>query len=279
MTSELRILLDPLDQMQEPQELPARPILGTPVVLTDYRGAFECVSAWAKLREQPRLVDAANTHVVTMARQRRSFYETMSRFDLVLPDGMPLVWVLNRRYRARLEDRVYGPTLMERVFDWSQEPGHGHLRHYLLGSSDQIREKASETLSRRFPAAVIDSGYSPPFGGWDANEDRAILDRIADSGANLIWVGFGCPKQEEFLARLRPRLPAGVYLAVGAAFAFHAGSIPQAPKWLQRIGMEWSFRLLMEPRRLYKRYLLYNSLFVFYLLRDGLFGRPNLSRG
>ncbi len=116
----------------------------------------------------------------------------------------------------------------------------------------------------------VAGSYSPPFGNWDATEDQRILDRIKASGARFIWVGLGCPKQELWLARLKTRLPPAVYCAVGAAFAFHAGRVRQAPLWMQSAGLEWAFRFATEPRRLWKRYLLYNALFIYYLLREAL---------
>src|SRR2546426_451773 len=126
------------------------------------------------------------------------------------------------------------------------------------------RREAARALAAAFPKLQIAGAYSPPFGEWSEAEDLKIVERIAQSRADFVWVGLGCPKQEFWIARNKARLPAAVYSAVGAAFAFHAGRVKQAPAWLQRIGMEWAFRLAAEPRRLWRRYLGYNSLFVFY---------------
>ena len=123
-------------------------------------------------------------------------------------------------------------------------------------------------LVARFPDLQIDLTYAPPFGQWPVEEDERIITAIRESEAQFVWIGLGCPKQELWLARLRERLPARCYLAVGAAFAFHAGRVAQAPLWMQARGLEWIFRLITEPRRLWRRYLTFNSWFVFYWLKD-----------
>ena len=243
-------------------------LLGLPVAATTYREAFEQVSEWAELGREVRLVEAANTHVLALARHERAFGEIMAEFDLLLPDGMPLVWVLNRRHGEKLQDRVYGPTLMARSFEWSQEPAHRHLRHFLLGSTPEILEKLQANLAERYPQACIAGSHSPPFGAWEASDREAMADAIREAKANFIWTCFGCPKQERTLVELKSQLSPGVYFGIGAAFAFHAGAVRQAPAWIQRLGMEWFFRMCMEPRRLFKRYLVNNSRFLWYLLRD-----------
>ncbi len=243
-------------------------LLGLPIAATHYREAFEVVSGWARSGEGVRLVEAANTHVLALARHEPAFGRVMAQFDLILPDGMPLVWVLNRRFGENLQDRVYGPTFMARSFEWSGEFGHGHLRHFLLGSTPEILGKLQENLGRRYPAARIAGAYSPPFREWDAGDRAAILEALREAKANFIWTCFGCPKQERLLADMKGELPPGVYFGIGAAFAFHAGAVKQAPAWIQRLGMEWCFRMCIEPRRLFKRYLVNNTRFLWYLLRD-----------
>ena len=248
--------------------IPTQSILGLPVASTNYREAFEQASDWAKGNEQPRLVEAANTHVLALARHHLWFRRVMERFDLILPDGMPLVWVLNFRFKAKLKDRVYGPTLMARSFEWSQELPHSHIKHFLLGSSPEIIEKLETNLRKRYPKAAIVGAYSPPFSkNFDDGEKKRIIDCLRDSQANFVWTCFGCPKQEAILAELKPELPSAVYYGIGAAFAFHAGHVKQAPSWIQKLGLEWLFRMMKEPRRLFRRYLTYNSLFLYYLFQ------------
>ena len=146
--------------------------------------------------------------------------------------------------------------------------GSGKPSHFLLGGSQQTLDKLQQRLSDQYPDTTIAGAYSPPFGVWDEEEQSLIRQKIRESGATLIWVGLGCPKQEHWIANHLEQLPAGVYFGIGAAFAFHAGEVSQAPAILQKSGLEWLYRLAMEPRRLMRRYLVYNSLFVYHWLRD-----------
>jgi N-acetylglucosaminyldiphosphoundecaprenol N-acetyl-beta-D-mannosaminyltransferase len=244
------------------------PVLGFPIAVTDYQEAVTQILHWVAERDRPYLVAAANTHVVTLTKLNTSFAHLLAKFDLVVPDGMPLVWYLNHFRKGELSDRVYGPELMLRCFAASQ---NGE-KHFLLGGSDEMREKLEKALLGRFPGLALAGGYSPPFGSWDANEYDKICQLIEQSGAHLVWLGLGCPKQEEFLARLKPHLAPAVYLAVGAAFPLISGTVRQAPTPLQKAGLEWAFRLLMEPRRLWKRYLLHNSLFLYYVAKERVHG-------
>lgn len=243
-------------------------VIGLPVAATDYEGAFEWIRNAALSSSRPHAVEAANTHVAALARHDKDFGETMARFDLVLPDGMPLVWAVNASLQPseRLRERVYGPTLMLKVIEWSQRvPG---LRHFLLGGKTETLEKLTARFSREFPEASVAGCYSPPFGDWHPEETSRIIDMIRRSGANLVWVGLGCPRQEDWIARHKDQLPPAVYFGIGAAFAFHAGEVSQSPPLVQRLGLEWAYRLAMEPRRLFRRYLTYNSLFLYHLARD-----------
>ena len=247
------------DQTSIEFQLPrVAPVLRLPVAIVDYASAVGLLLAWAKARAQPRLVAAANTHLVTTARCDPKFDAAIRQFDLIVPDGMPLVWYLNLLEGAALIDRVYGPTLMLRCLEAAPDP----YQHFFLGGSPELRQRLEHEVQRRFPRLQIVHGYSPPFGSWDESEDIAILSAILAAKPQFVWVGLGCPKQELFLARLRDRLPPAVYLAVGAAFPLISGAVRQAPPQLQKLGLEWAFRLSMEPRRLWKRYLINNLLFL-----------------
>ena len=250
------------------KSMETRPILGLEVAVATYESAVARICAMARDRARVSAVEAANTMVVTKARHERAFGEVMRRFDLILPDGMPLVWELNRQLprEQRLSDRVYGPNLMLAVWEASQ--GQADLRHFLLGGSPEVLGKLEVQLATKFPGAQLGGSYSPPFGMWSDEENEGIFRKIRESGANLIWVGLGCPKQETWIAQHGERLPPGVYFGIGAAFAFHAGEVRQAPAFLQRLGLEWAFRLAVEPRRLFKRYFKYNTLFLWYRLWD-----------
>lgn len=239
--------------------------------MTTYAGAVEWILEKADRRDQVYAVEAANTHVAALARSDQDFGNAMSKFDLICPDGMPLIWTLNSQLPAaeKLSDRVYGPTLMKETLQ-ATNSNPGRFKHFLLGGKQSTLDCLKKNFTAQFPQAEIAGVYSPPFGPWPENEFETIYEKIRASGANLIWVGLGCPKQEIWIAENKHRLPPGVYFGIGAAFAFHAGEVKQAPPAFQKAGLEWAYRLGMEPRRLFKRYLTYNSLFLFHLYRDHL---------
>lgn len=240
------------------------PLLGTPLAITDYEQAAAIAQAWAG-EPRVRAVAAANTHMVALARHDPAFAATLAYFDMIVPDGMPLVWAMNRR-GAALRDRVYGPTLMLHTL---ARPG---TSHFFLGGTEPLLGALVCRLRERFPGLDIAGVYAPPFGEWTPEENARIIEKIAASGAHIIWVGLGCPKQERWIAAHKAQLPPGVYFAIGAAFAFHAGQVSQAPAWMQQRGLEWAYRFAMEPRRLWKRYVVYNTLFLWYLLLESLTG-------
>jgi N-acetylglucosaminyldiphosphoundecaprenol N-acetyl-beta-D-mannosaminyltransferase len=244
------------------------PVIGLPLACTDYAGAVAWILEKAAAPTAAYAVEAANTHVAALARSDEDFGRTMRRFDLIVPDGMPLVWSLNAALppAERLTDRVYGPTLMLETL--KATAGRPEFRHFLLGGKESTLEKLHASFADRFPGVTIAGSYSPPFGEWPADEFERMAEKIRASGANLIWVGLGCPKQEHWIARHKDRLPPGVYFGIGAAFAFHAGEVSQAPAFLQKCGLEWAYRIAAEPRRLFRRYFTYNSLFLWYSLRD-----------
>lgn len=244
------------------------PVIGLPIAATDYSGAVSWILEHANKADRAYAVEAANTHVAALARHDPEFGQTMRRFDLIVPDGMPLVWAVNAKLPAaeKLRARVYGPSLMlETLIATENRP---EFRHFLFGGRQSTLEKLKSSFATRFPGTVIADAYSPPFGPWPDDELERICEKIRASGANLIWVGLGCPKQEHWIAQNKDKLPPGVYFGIGAAFAFHAGEVKQSPPIFQRLGLEWAYRLAMEPRRLFKRYLTYNTLFLYHLIRD-----------
>lgn len=245
------------------------PIIGLPVAAVNYAGAVEWILAHALRADRAYAVEAANTHVAALARTDREFGEAMRGFDLICPDGMPLVWALNSRLppAEKLTDRVYGPTLMLETLK-ATDGRQADFKHFLLGGKQSTLDKLTGNFAEQFPGVCIAGTHSPPFGEWPESEFDLIAGKIRDSGANLIWVGLGCPKQEFWIARNKKHLPPGTYFGIGAAFAFHAGEVRQAPPLIQNFGLEWAYRVAMEPRRLFKRYFTYNSLFIYHFLRD-----------
>ena len=169
---------------------------------------------------------------------------------LVTPDGMPVVWALRLAGHAAA-DRVYGPDLMLATFAAGERTG---MRHFLFGSTPATLERLQAQLAARFPAAKIAGTLSPPFGAWTPAEEDAMVATINAYGADIVWVGLGTPKQELWMGRMRDRLTPALLVGVGAAFDFHSGGKRQAPRFIQRSGLEWLFRLASEPRRLAGRY-------------------------
>lgn len=245
-------------------EIKTRPVFGLPVAAITRQDAAAQVIRWAKQGDQARGVEAADAHVVTRARHEEAFGACMRKFSLICPDGMPVLWTVNRQLpkEEQLEERVSGAELMEETF--AQTEDEPEVSHFLLGGSEKMLKTLQQKLGERFPKAKIAGVYSPPFGQWPEDEFERICGRIRESGASLIWVGLGCPKQERWIGEHMEQLPAGCYFGVGAAFAFHAGMVQRAPQIFQKTGMEWFYRLCKEPRRLWKRYFTYNSLFLYY---------------
>ena len=248
-------------------------VIGLPVAVTTYDNAIEWIKSAALLGDRAYAVEAANTHVAALSRHDSEFGKAMDKFDLICPDGMPLVWSVNRQLPngEKLTDRVYGPTLMLKTIESTQSKLE--LKHFLFGGKQSTLDKLQQRFSNDYPETTIAGAYSPPFGEWPDDEFDRICQKIRDSKANLVWVGLGCPKQEHWIAQHKDQLPAAVYFGIGAAFAFHAGEVKQAPAWVQKYGIEWAYRLCKEPRRLFKRYVTYNTLFVWHTLRDQMMGQ------
>jgi N-acetylglucosaminyldiphosphoundecaprenol N-acetyl-beta-D-mannosaminyltransferase len=238
-------------------------VLGTPLAVTTYSDLAEYCREKAR-NGRCRAVDFTNTHIVTLRRHERAFRELTDHFDVFVPDGMPLIWCMNQR-GANLRDRVYGPTFMRRLLE---NPPQGST-HYLIGGT----EECGQQLRRRFPAAHFVGSFHGQCNNEGILEGAAEELVIADLkrlAPDFIWVGLGTPKQYAWSHRNRPAMSRGVILAVGFAFDVNAGTKPDAPQWMQRLGLTWLFRLLSEPRRLGWRYLRYNSLFLFYVAADAL---------
>jgi N-acetylglucosaminyldiphosphoundecaprenol N-acetyl-beta-D-mannosaminyltransferase len=235
-----------------------REILGFPVAMMDYEQAMDVMDAMIERRE-PGYVCAAPVHAIMVGRDDPGMRSALLGATLMVPDGMPLVWAANW-LGEHLPDRVYGPELMRRYNDRCVERRH---RVWLYGGRDQGSLVQLALSMRRHHAGVrIVGGYSPPFRDLTDEEEDAIVDQINESRPDVLWVGIGVPKQEKWMARMRDRLEVPVMCGVGAAFDFHAGRVSQAPDWMQERGLEWTYRIAQEPRRLLPRYLYYNPRFL-----------------
>ncbi len=228
-----------------------------------YASTTAQVLAWAA-RAESRYICVANVHMVMETRDAPDFRAIVNAADLVTSDGMPLVWIL--RQRGHAAERVYGPDLMLHVCAAAAEAA---VPIALFGGAPAVLERACAMLLARFPGLHIAAKISPPFGALTAAQNADFTRQLRESGARIVFVGLGCPKQERWMAAVYKEVPA-VFLGVGAAFNFHAGEVRQAPAWLQRAGLEWLFRLGAEPRRLWRRYLWHNPRFLWAVLREGV---------
>ena len=227
------------------------------VSAVDYKGTQEAVMAAAK-NGIAAIVDHMAVHGLMIAVSDENFRNALNGFDMVCPDGHPVRWALNSLYKLKLKDRVYGPDLMLML---CRRAAAEKVPIYLYGSTPEVLDSLKENLAKRFPGIIIAGAESPPFRKLTAEEDKAIVERINASGARLVFIGLGCPKQEFFAFEHKSSIRA-VQLCVGAAFDFLAKTKPQAPKWMQKRGLEWLFRLLAEPIRLRPRYLITNTRFI-----------------
>lgn len=244
--------------------IPRREILGVPIALTDYAGAMDVMDDMVD-RRHLGWVCAAAVHSVMVARSDRDMHRALKEATITVPDGMPIVWAANA-LGEELPNRVYGPELMRRYCDRAVERGH---RVWLYGGRDQgALVQLALSLRQNHPGIQIVGGYSPPFRPLSEDEDAAVAKQINDARADVVWVGIGVPKQEKWMVRMRERLDAPVLCAVGAAFDFHAGRVSQAPRWMQERGLEWTYRIAQEPRRLLPRYLVTNPSFMLNFARQ-----------
>ena len=247
-------------------------VFGVKVSATRYDEVVECVLNAAQNGERG-LIDFMPAHLLTAVVSDRELRKRMDDFSIVAPDGQPVRWALNRLYNAGLTDRVYGPETTKRLCAGAAERG---IPIYLYGGTEAVLATLTARLKEWFPNLIIAGAEAPPFRPLTAEEDAEVVERINASGAKLVFIGIGSPKQEVFAHAHRDSIHA-VQLCVGAAFDFHAGAKKMAPAWMQKRGLEWLFRLTQEPKRLWKRYLVANSTFVFLytreILRRRFFGR------
>jgi N-acetylglucosaminyldiphosphoundecaprenol N-acetyl-beta-D-mannosaminyltransferase len=238
--------------------MPAQDVLGIPLALTNYDHTLDWIDRAVAAGARSYICVAA-VHTVMASQEDPGLRAAVLDADFTVPDGQPLVWAMNLLGHD-LSSRVYGPELMDRACARAARTGQ---RFYLYGGRSQgALVELARQLRLRHPGLQIVGGYAPPFRALTEDEEEAVAADIARCDADVVWVGIGVPRQEKWMARMRPRLSAPVLIGVGAAFDFHAGLVPQAPDALQRVGLEWAFRLLQEPRRLWRRYLRYNPWFV-----------------
>jgi N-acetylglucosaminyldiphosphoundecaprenol N-acetyl-beta-D-mannosaminyltransferase len=238
-------------------------ILGVRISATTLSSACEAIEGFIR-RKEKTYVCVAPVSTVVDCQKSENYRNIVNNAGMVTPDGMPVVW-LGRLSGNKTVQRTYGPDLMAAVCERSQATGY---RHFFYGGTQKTNEQLVEVLRRRFPQLIIAGTYVPPFRAVGEREDEAVLAQINKAQSDIVWIGLGSPKQDYWMALHRPLLNAPVLVGVGAAFDFLAGTKKQAPRWMRRSGLEWVFRLCSEPHRLWRRYLIGNSQFIWYLFED-----------
>jgi N-acetylglucosaminyldiphosphoundecaprenol N-acetyl-beta-D-mannosaminyltransferase len=260
--------MSPTDPAGPPLATKRVAVLGTSLDVTTYAELAEDVRRAAAF-PGTLAIEFANTHIVTMRRHQPAFREITNAYDRFVPDGMPLIWCMNRR-GAGMADRVYGPTFFRYFFERDTQ-----LKHFILGASAETGALLRAAMQRANPKIQIVGSYHGMCKADGELESSEVVDEINRLNPDCIWVGLGTPKQQCWVHKYRSQIKRGVILTVGFAFDVNAGTKKDAPLWMQQSGLTWLFRLFAEPRRLATRYLRYNTLFVWYLLIDGLRGKSS----
>jgi exopolysaccharide biosynthesis WecB/TagA/CpsF family protein len=248
------------------------PLFGIGISVTDYAGASAAILAAARAKRS-YAVSALATHGLTEAARNAEFGALVNSLELVTPDGQPVRWAMNALHGTALAERVYGPDLVDAV---CRQAAKENMSIFLYGSTSETCSAVAAELPRRYPGLRVAGTHPDRFREATPEEDADDVRRIRESDADIVLVGRGCPRQERWVAQHRG-LVATPMLAVGAAFDYIAGNLPRPPRYLQRAGLEWLFRLSQEPRRLFRRYLVHNSLFCLMLAREFLQRRSSAS--
>lgn len=246
-----------LDAAPNVAPIPRANILGVGVSAINMDMAVAAIDGWIRAGT-PQYVCVTPVHSIMECYDDPEVRAIYNRAGLVTPDGMPVVWLAQRLGYPHVR-RVYGPDLMLAVCAHAAAQGY---RHYFYGGAEGVAAELARILQTRFPGLAVAGALSPPFRALSPEEDEAISAQIRDARPHIVWVGLGAPKQERWMAAHVGKVGAPVLIGVGAAFDFLTGRKPQAPRWMQRSGLEWLFRLASEPRRLFRRYLSANSRFI-----------------
>jgi len=232
-------------------------VLGVGISVLNLPAALEAIADAVRARRKGYIC-VTGVHGVMEAQDDAAFKDILNHAFLCTPDGMPMVWA-GKIAGHRHMRRVYGPDLMLDVCAWSETSG---AKHFFYGGADGVADTLVQKLKAKFPKLNVVGTYTPPFRALNADELKQLQTQLATAQPDIFWVGLSTPKQEKFMAEFLPKLDATVMIGVGAAFDFHSGRVKQAPRWMQRSGLEWFYRLCSEPRRLGRRYLRNNPLFV-----------------
>jgi N-acetylglucosaminyldiphosphoundecaprenol N-acetyl-beta-D-mannosaminyltransferase len=245
-------------------------ILGIPISVITMKSAVAQIAAWIAAGER-KSICVADVHSVMQAQRDEVHREALLGADMVTPDGIPLVWVAKVRGASSMT-RVCGADLMAAVCEASLERG---WRHYFYGCTDEVLSALVRRLAMNYPGLKVVGTFSPPFRALSPEEDAEIVLGINKCAPDIVWVSLGCPKQEKWMAAHRAQI-CGTMIGVGAAFLFQSGQAKRAPVWSQKIGLEWAHRLLSEPKRVWRRYLIYAPLFTILVFAELVCGRQQL---
>ncbi|MDP8213479.1 MAG: WecB/TagA/CpsF family glycosyltransferase [Candidatus Zapsychrus exili] len=243
-------------------------ILGVNVAVTNLKSAVSVIFDWIDNKAKHYVCIAPVSTIVDCQKDEK-YLEIVNGSGMTTPDGMPLVWI-GRLKGKKAISRTYGPDLMSLLCDLSQDKGY---RHFFYGGTEETNKKLICNLKERFPRIQIAGGHNPDFLKVGEVEKTGVIEKINNANADILWVGLGSPKQDYWMHNHKSKLNTTVMIGVGAAFDFIAGTKKQAPIWMRRSGLEWFFRLISEPKRLWRRYLLGNSLFIYLLIKNWF--KPN----
>jgi N-acetylglucosaminyldiphosphoundecaprenol N-acetyl-beta-D-mannosaminyltransferase len=262
------IALQPVIDMSpvgaSPNQILSTDVLDVHISALNMNMAIETIEGWIASND-PHYVEICTVHTVMESQRDPAMKAIVNNAGLRTPDGMPLVW-LSRKAGHDHVSRVYGPDLMLKLAARSAETGH---RHFFYGGAPGVADDLAEKLSTRFPGLHVAGTHTPPMQPVGQIESPDVIRMINESNADIVWCGLGTPKQDWWVANHRSLLDAPVLIAVGAAFDFHTGRVRQAPRWMQRNGLEWLFRLSQDPKRLWRRYMIDNARFIFKILLGG----------
>ncbi|MBL7196761.1 MAG: WecB/TagA/CpsF family glycosyltransferase [Candidatus Omnitrophica bacterium] len=245
-------------------KIPQIDVLGMKIDIIQIPRVIETMEEWIKNRDFGNYICISNMNDIAYSYRNREIRKATNAASLSVPDGFSLV-LLARMHGYPLKRRVYGSELMNEFLNLSEKKEYSH---FFYGATNSTLEKLNLNLRKKFPGLKINGFYSPPFRELSEDEDREVIEMINLASPDVLWIGLGCPKQQLWMYRHKDKLKVPVMVGVGAAFDFLAGVKPQAPRWLRDNGFEWLFRLVTEPKRLWKRYLIGNTLFSWFLLRE-----------
>lgn len=253
-------------------------VLGTRIDVIQIPEVIEQIFEWIKTKKYGNYIVFSNAFDVISSKKDIRVRTAVDRSTLSVPDGISLVWLANLKGHF-LKKRVYGPDLMFECLKLSESEGYSH---FFYGATQETLSLLVKNLKERFPRLKVAGAYAPPFRALSPEEDRSIIEMIDKACPDIVWVGLGCPKQQLWMHEHhehKDKLKVPVMLGVGAAFDFFAKTKPQASGWIRDSGFEWLFRLATEPKRLWKRYLIYGSLFVYYVSKELLLSLIRRGRG